>query len=52
MGEVVSSVVEPWHQPWSDVINIELQKCLQGQKTADEACDAMIAAIATAKRSV
>jgi ABC-type glycerol-3-phosphate transport system substrate-binding protein len=52
MGEVVSSVVEPWHQPWSDVINIELQKCLQGQKTADQACDTMIEAIKTAKRSV
>lgn len=52
MGEVVPSVFEPWHQPWNDTINIELQKCLKGEQTADEACDNMIEGIKKAKRSV
>jgi len=52
MGEVVSSVTKPWHQPWNDIINIELQKCLKGQTTPDQACDTMIEGIKTAQRSV
>lgn len=52
LGDVVTSMVEPWHTPWNDIINIELQKSLTGQKSPDEACDAMIAGIKTAKRSL
>ncbi|MCP5155858.1 MAG: extracellular solute-binding protein [Ectothiorhodospiraceae bacterium] len=52
MGDVISSVFQKWHTPWNDIINIELQKTLTGQKTADEACDTMIEGIATAKRSI
>ena len=44
--------VRPWHQPWNDIINIQLQKCLKGETTADQACDAMIDGIAKAKRAV
>lgn len=52
LGDVVTSMVEPWHTPWNDIINIELQKSLTGQKSPDEACDAIIAGIKTAKRSL
>lgn len=50
IGEPVSSVYEPWHFPWTDMLNIEVQKCLTGQISADEACDNLIAGIDTAKR--
>jgi ABC-type glycerol-3-phosphate transport system substrate-binding protein len=50
IGEVVSSLYEPWHFPWTDQLNIEVQKCLTGQITADQACDNLIAGIDTAKR--
>ncbi len=52
LGDVVTSMVEPWHTPWNDIINIELQKSLTGQKSPDEAVDAIIAGIKTAKRSL
>jgi ABC-type glycerol-3-phosphate transport system substrate-binding protein len=52
IGDVVSSMVEPWHTPWNDIINIELQKALTGQKTPDEVCDTIIAGIDKAKRSL
>lgn len=52
LGEVVSSMVKPWHTPWNDIINIELQKSLTGQKSPDEACDAIIAGIDKAKREI
>jgi len=50
IGEPVSSVYEPWHFPWTDQLNIEVQKCLTGQITADECCDNLIAGIDRAKR--
>lgn len=52
IGEPVSSLYQPWHFPWTDQLNIEVQKCLTGQLSADEACDNLIKGIATAKRSV
>ncbi|MDH4246867.1 MAG: hypothetical protein OEW39_03535 [Deltaproteobacteria bacterium] len=52
MGEIVSSVMQPWHTPWNDTINIELQKALTGQRSADEACDEIIKGIARAKAAV
>jgi multiple sugar transport system substrate-binding protein len=52
IGDVIQSFLEPWHLPWTDTINIELQKCLQGEITADEACDNVIAGIEVAKRSI
>ena len=33
IGEVCSSVYQPWHFPWTDQLNIEVQKCLTGQIT-------------------
>ena len=51
IGEPVSSVYEPWHFPWTDQLNIEVQKCLTGQISADEACENLIAGIDTAKRA-
>ena len=50
IGEPVSSVYQPWHFPWTDQLNIEVQKCLTGQITADECCDNLIKGIADAKR--
>ena len=52
LGEVVSSMTKPWHTPWNDTINIELQKALTGQKSPDKACDTIIAGIKKAKRAV
>lgn len=51
IGEVCSSVYQPWHFPWTDQLNIEVQKCLTGQLTADQACDNLIKGIDTAKRA-
>ena len=52
IGEVCSSIYQPWHFPWTDQLNIEVQKCLTGQITADECCDNLIKGIADAKRKV
>jgi multiple sugar transport system substrate-binding protein len=52
IGEVCSSVYKPWHFPWSDQINIEVQKCLTGQITADACCDNLIKGIDEAKKKV
>ena len=52
IGEVCSSVYQPWHFPWTDQLNIEVQKCLTGQTTADVCCDNLIKGIADAKRKV
>jgi ABC-type glycerol-3-phosphate transport system substrate-binding protein len=45
VGEVCNSVYKPWHFPWTDRLNIEVQKALTGQITADQCCDNVIAAI-------
>jgi multiple sugar transport system substrate-binding protein len=45
VGEVCNSVYKPWHFPWTDRVNIEVQKALTGQTSADQCCDAVIAAI-------
>jgi len=50
IGEVCNSVYKPWHFPWTDQVNIEVQKCLTGQLTADQACDNLIKGIDEAKR--
>jgi len=52
IGEVCSSIYQPWHFPWTDQVNIEVQKCLTGQITADACCDNVIKGIADAKRKV
>ena len=52
LGDVVSSMIQPWHTPWNDIINIELQKSLTGQKTPDQVCDTIIAGIDKAKRAI
>ena len=51
LGEVVNSMYQPWHFPWSDRLNIEVQKCLTGQIDADRACDNLIKAIDEVKRA-
>jgi ABC-type glycerol-3-phosphate transport system substrate-binding protein len=45
VGEVCNSIYKPWHLPWNDRLNIEVQKALTGQITADQCCDNVIAAI-------
>ena len=52
IGEACSSVYQPWHFPWTDQLNIEVQKCLTGQITADQCCDNLIKGIVEAKRKV
>ncbi len=50
IGEVVQSLSEPWHFPWTDRLNIEVQNCLTGQIDADQCCDILTAAVDEAKR--
>jgi multiple sugar transport system substrate-binding protein len=50
LGEVVPSLYQPWHFPWTDRLNIEVQNCLTGQITADQACDILTRAVDEAKR--
>ena len=52
IGEVCSSVYQPWHFPWTDQLNIEVQKTLTGQITADQCCDNLVKGIADAKRKI
>ena len=52
IAEVCSSIYQPWHFPWTDQLNIEVQKCLTGQITPDVCCDNLIKGIADAKRKV
>ena len=51
VGEVCNSVYKPWHFPWTDRVNIEVQKALTGQITADQCCDAVVAAIKEVQRA-
>lgn len=50
IGEVCNSIYQPWHFPWTDMLNIEVQKALTGQITADQCCDNLIRGIDEAKR--
>ena len=52
IADACSSVYKPWHFPWTDQLNIEVQKCLTGQITPDVCCDNLIKGIADAKRKV
>jgi multiple sugar transport system substrate-binding protein len=45
VGEVCNSIYKPWHFPWTDRLNIEVQKALTAQITADQCCDNLIAAL-------
>jgi ABC-type glycerol-3-phosphate transport system substrate-binding protein len=45
VGEVCNSIYKPWHFPWTDRLNIEVQKALTGQISVDQCCDNVIAAI-------
>lgn len=51
VGEVCNSVYKPWHFPWTDRLNIEVQKALTGQVTADQCCDTLIGAIKEVQKS-
>ncbi len=43
VSEVVPVVYGAWYQEWQSDANVQLQNCILGKSTADEACDAMIA---------
>ncbi|HWA18913.1 MAG TPA: extracellular solute-binding protein [Devosia sp.] len=43
--QVVSAFYEPWYQEWNKKAEVELQKALTGEITADAACDNLIAAL-------
>jgi multiple sugar transport system substrate-binding protein len=51
VGEMCNSIYKPWHYPWTDRVNIEVQKALTGQITADQCCDTLIAAIREVQKS-
>lgn len=48
--EAVPVVSTVWYPKWVDMMNVKLQECLRGEITADECCDALIAAIDEAKK--
>lgn len=50
--KVVPVMLEKWYRNWVDEVNVEVQKCLRGEQTADATCDRLIAAVETAKRKV
>ena len=50
-ADVVPAVYEPWYPRWSDMMNVELTHCLQGEISADKACDNMAANVERAKRA-
>ncbi len=50
IGEMCNSLYKPWHFPWTDRLNIEVQKALTNQITADVCCDNLIAAIKDVQR--
>ena len=41
VGEMCNSIYKPWHFPCIDRVNIEVQKALTGQITADQCCDTL-----------
>lgn len=43
--EVVNAFYKPWYQEWNQRAEIELQRTLTGEITADECCDTLIAAL-------
>ena len=45
IGEMCNSIYKPRHFPRSDRVNIEVQKALTGQITADQCYPALIAAV-------
>jgi ABC-type glycerol-3-phosphate transport system substrate-binding protein len=51
VGDMCNSIYKPWHFPWTDRVNIEVQKALAGQITADQCCDTLIAAIKEVQKS-
>jgi ABC-type glycerol-3-phosphate transport system substrate-binding protein len=51
VGEACRSIYTSWHLPWSDRVNIEVQKALTGEITADQCCDALVAAIKEVQRT-
>jgi multiple sugar transport system substrate-binding protein len=50
--KVVPVMLEKWYRNWIDAVNVEVQKCLRGEQTADATCDRLVAEIETAKRRV
>jgi len=51
VGEVCNLIYKPWYFPWSDRLDIEVQKALTGQITADQCCDNLIVAIKEVQKS-
>jgi ABC-type glycerol-3-phosphate transport system substrate-binding protein len=43
VSTVIPVVYESWYQEWQSDANVQLQNCILGKSTADEACDAMTA---------
>ncbi|MDR7483676.1 MAG: extracellular solute-binding protein [Armatimonadota bacterium] len=48
--KVVPVMLEKWYRTWIDEVNVEVQKCLRGEQSADAACDRLTAAVEAAKR--
>jgi ABC-type glycerol-3-phosphate transport system substrate-binding protein len=49
---VVPVMLEKWYRNWIDEVNVEVQKCLRGEQSADAACDTLVQAVDRAKRKV
>ena len=51
VGKRCNSIYKLWHFPWTGRVNIEVPKALTGQITADQCCDALVAAITEVQKS-
>ena len=40
--QAVPAIAEPWFPKWQDDAVVQIQSCLAGKITADQACDAML----------
>ncbi len=49
--EAVPAILETWYPKWIDGVNAQLQDCLRGKITADQACDILIKAADDLKKS-
>jgi len=51
VGEVCNSIYHSWHLPWSDQLNIEVQKVLIGESDADQCCDRLVTDLKQVQKS-
>jgi ABC-type glycerol-3-phosphate transport system substrate-binding protein len=48
--KAVPVMFQGWYRVWVDTLNVEVQKCLRGEITADQCCDNLTKAVDEAKK--